>query len=397
MRLVVHMGATKTASTYLQKTLAMNEAVLRANGVFMPQTGRRTSNFNHHNLAWQLLEDRRFRPETGDWDALAAEIAADGADADIVLLSSEAFARLASDEALRATFWQHLSGLSDDVELLYVVRDPLARINSMYTQTVKTFAPPQTFTEYAAKSVKSGFYNLEESFRYWYQGDKAKFVALRFDEFVKEGPLQSLLRNLHVELPADEMKLPDDISNASPGPMAVEAMRLLNAHLRVVDAEFSRRSAATTKLSQVVQRRGAALGWYDEKYWGWDVKQAAWGADRLETSNQRFALDVWGIDWPLDIPVQNKKTAIDVVQINRKTMNSIWSYLEQMSKRYVKLVTRAARKTERDDVEDSEAEDSEAEDSDVDDADIDSDDVESDEADRAVKKPARGGHKRPSE
>lgn len=376
MRLVVHMGATKTASTYLQKCLSMNEEALRARGVYMPRTGRRTSNLNHHNLAWQLLDDRRFRKGTGDWDALAAELSTDGADAETVLLSSEAFARLASDEALRATFWQHLSGISDNVELLYVVRDPLARINSMYSQTVKTFAPPSSFIEYATKSVKSGFYNLEESFRYWYQGDQAKFVALRFDEFVKEGPMQSLLRTLDVELPADELKLPDDISNASPGPVAVEAMRLLNAQLRIIDPNFSRRSAATTKLSQVVQRRGASLGWYDEKFWGWEADRAVWAADRLANSNQRFSRSVWGIDWPLDMPLKNKKSSLNLMQFDRKLMKSITSYIEQMTKRYIKLAAAPAGarvSAEEDDF-----------------------DVESDEAERAMEIPARGGRKRAS-
>ena len=193
--------------------------------------------------------------------------------------------------------------IADDVTLVYVVRDPLARINSMYTQTVKTFADPGTFDEYATKSVKSGFYNLEESFRFWYQGSRAAFVAIRFDEFVKEGPLQSLLGALGLDIPADELTIPDDISNPSPGPIAVEAMRLVNAHLRIVDPDFARRSIATTKLSQIIQRRASKAGWNDEKYWGWEPDRAVWAADRLATSNERFSQAVWGIGWPLELPL----------------------------------------------------------------------------------------------
>ncbi len=340
MRLVVHMGATKTASTYLQKCLGLNEDVLLKHGVYLPQAGRRTSssNLNHHNLAWHLLEDRRFRSASGDWQALRTEI--ESADADIVLLSSEAFARLASEERLRPVLSTRLFELAEDVTLVYVVRDPLARINSMYTQTVKTFADPGTFDEYATRSIKSGFYNLEESFRYWYQGSRASFVAIRFDEFVKAGPLQSLLGALGLEIPADELTIPDNISNPSPGPIAVEAMRLLNAHLRVVDPAFDRRSIATTKLSQIIQRRASKVGWNDEKYWGWEPDRATWAADRLASSNERFAQAVWGIAWPLDLPVDKPVTARALIDVSAKTRKNVDQYVAAMATRYTKLINR---------------------------------------------------------
>ncbi len=343
MRLVVHMGATKTASTYLQKCFARNEDVLRARGIYLPYAGRRmaSSNLNHHNLAWQLLEDRRYKPAGGDWSDMLAEIA--NIDTDVVLMSSEAFARMASDQKLRPTLTKRLQEVSDDVTLVYVVRDPLARINSMYSQTVKTFAPPNTFDEYAVKSVKSGFYDLETAFRYWYEGDTVKFVALRFDEFVEVGPMQSLLQTVGVDIPMDNLSLPSGAANPSPGPVAVEAMRLVNAHLRVIDPEFSRRSGATTKLSQVAQRKGSKLGWFDEKYWGWDVERAAWAARRLTDSNQRFAQAVWGIDWPLDVPAGKKPTALNLLEVPPKTLKSVASYVDQMTKRYITLVKQQSR------------------------------------------------------
>ncbi len=365
MRLVVHMGATKTASTYLQKCFARNEDVLRAAGIYLPRAGRRmaSSNLNHHNLAWQLLEDRRYKPAGGDWAAMLAEVA--DVDTELVLLSSEAFSRMASDDKLRPMMTRRLLEVSDDVTLVYVVRDPLARINSMYSQTVKTFAPPNTFDEYAVKSVKSGFYNLEESFGYWYQGDWVTFVALRFDDFVKDGPMQSLLKVLGVDIPMDNLSLPADAANPSPGPVAVEAMRLVNAHLRVIDPEFSRRSGATTKLSQVAQRKGAKLGWFDEKYWGWDADRAAWAAKRLRDSNQRFSQAVWGIDWPLDVPAGKKPTAINLLEASNKTLKDVSSYVDQMTKRYVNLVKQESRKTADEDGA-----------ADVDDSTIDSDEAE---------------------
>jgi hypothetical protein len=363
VRLVVHLGATKTASTYLQKCLGRNEDVLRKHGVLLPQAGRRTtmSTLNHHNLAWNLLEDRRFRGASGDWEALRAEVA--DTDADIVLLSSEVFARVASDERLRKTLSDRLFEIADDVTLVYVVRDPLARVNSMYTQTVKTFADSGSFDDYATTSVKSGFFNLEESFRFWYQGSRASFVAIRFDEFVTDGPLQSLLGALGVEVPADELTIPDDISTPAPGPIAVEAMRLLNAELRVVDPAFAPRSVATTKLSQIIQRRASKAGWNDEEYWGWDPDRAAWAADRLAGSNERFSQAVWGTAWPLEVPLEKAVTARALVDASAKTRKNVDAYVVAMSQRYIKLINRRPEQQtdEVADVDDSTVDTDEAE------------------------------------
>jgi hypothetical protein len=363
VRLVVHMGATKTASTYLQKCLSLNEDLLLKHGVYLPQAGRRatTSNLNHHNLAWHLLEDRRFRSVHGDWDALRTEVA--DTDCDMVLLSSEAFARLASEERLRPLLSSRLFEIADDVTLVYVVRDPLARINSMYAQTVKTFADPGTFDEYASKSVKSGFYNLEESFRFWYQGSRASFVALRFDEFIREGPLQSLLGVLGLEIPLQELTISDDVSNPSPGPVAIEAMRLLNAHLRVVDPDFARRSVATTRLSQIIQRQASKSGWNDEKYWGWEPDRAVWAADRLANSNERFSQAVWGMPWPLELPLNKPVTARALVDVSGRTRKNVDAYVETMTKRYIKLINRRPEEQTEEvvDIDDSTVDTDEAE------------------------------------
>src|SRR4051794_36445661 len=98
------MGATKTASTFLQKSLRLNEKTLLSHGVYLPRAGRRdaSANLNHHNLAWDLLGDRRFRSGEGGWETLRAEIA--DLDAQTVLLSSEAFSRLAGDQDHRRPF-----------------------------------------------------------------------------------------------------------------------------------------------------------------------------------------------------------------------------------------------------------------------------------------------------
>jgi hypothetical protein len=255
------------------------------------------------------------------------------AGAETVLLSTEAFARLASDVQLRSFMARRLAECSDDVTLLYVVREPLARINSMYAQSVKTFAVPTTFAEYVAEAIASGLYDLEKSFRYWYQSSATKFVALRFDELVRNGPFESLLRAADIDVGRQELSIPEDVVNPSPGPLAVEAMRLLNARVRVMDPDFSRRSAATMKLSQIAQRRAGKLGWYDDQFWGWESGAAERVARRLRGSNQRFAEAVWDIDWPLPLPLERPRASVDLMKADEAIHQEIEAYQKAMVKR----------------------------------------------------------------
>jgi hypothetical protein len=336
VRLVVHIGAPKAASTYLQHCLGLNEDLLRDHGIYLPQAGRRDARANHHNLAWQLRDDSRFRGAHGGWGALTAEVA--DVDADVVLLSSEAFAQLASDERLRSGLSRRLFEVADAVSLVYVVRDPLARINSMYTQTVKSFANPGSFDEYASRLVTSPLYDLEKSFRFWYHDNRAEFVAIRFDEFVGEGPLQSVLAVLGVEIATNDLTIPKDISHPTPGPIAVEAIRLLNARLRVIDPGFSRRSAASSKLSQIVQRRASKMGWNEGKFWGWESDRAVWAAEQLAPSNERFSQAVWGMPWPLGAPTTRAKTAVALVDQPNKVRQSVDDYVAAMTRRYLSLL-----------------------------------------------------------
>lgn len=342
MRLVIHMGATKTGSTFLQRQLALNEKILLDYGIFLPMTGRRRGpNVNHHTIAWELVGDRRYHASDGSWDEMVAEI--NRSDAHIALISSEAFARLAGDAELRPRFVERLAALPHRVELIYVVREPLARINSMYTQSLKTFGSADGFKLYSAQAVGSGFYDLERSFSPWYTDDSLRFTALRFDDFVRVSPLAHLLDSLGVGIPHRVLSAPSGQLNVSPGPIAVAGIRLLGAAVRVADHGFSRRSHETALVTKLAQRRATRLGWFDDPYWGWSADRAAAAVDALAPSNERFARRVWGTAWPFSSPVEAPSTNIDIVDLGPAERRAVVAYATELLDRYLFLVRRRAR------------------------------------------------------
>jgi hypothetical protein len=87
-RLVVHAGLHKTGSTAVQAGLAGNAAALAARRWLVPASGRPDGHDGHHNIAWELTGDARFRPDWGTVVDLAAEI---GGFAGNAIVSSEDF------------------------------------------------------------------------------------------------------------------------------------------------------------------------------------------------------------------------------------------------------------------------------------------------------------------
>jgi len=67
MQVFVHIGTHKTGSTSIQAFLRDNAARLAASGFFVPSAGVPACiGAGHHNVAWQLCGDPRYRQADGD-------------------------------------------------------------------------------------------------------------------------------------------------------------------------------------------------------------------------------------------------------------------------------------------------------------------------------------------
>jgi hypothetical protein len=86
--LFIHAGLHKTGTTALQIALNRHTEQLKSAGILYPRSGIPKGLEGHHNLAWQITRDRRFRTEFGTIDDAASEIAAHAGPA---VLSSEDF------------------------------------------------------------------------------------------------------------------------------------------------------------------------------------------------------------------------------------------------------------------------------------------------------------------
>src|SRR6478735_2975657 len=157
MRFVLHIGAAKTGTTYIQHALYRNRNLLRELGVYLPRTGQfefATKSVAHHHLAWEIVDPRRFKSSAGGWDALEEELST--VDAPMALVSAEALERLTYSPERRAALEERAARISDEVTVVYVVREQLGLLNSLYAQNVKSLRGVDEFRVFVRQAVRSG-------------------------------------------------------------------------------------------------------------------------------------------------------------------------------------------------------------------------------------------------
>jgi hypothetical protein len=339
-RIVLHIGAAKTATTYIQHGLFMNADLLAEHGVYVPQSGR--SDFAkktvaHHNLGWEFLEEKRFKPQSGGWGALAEELKT--VDAETVIISSESLERMTYNPQRRQDLEERIRQLSDDVTVVYVVRDQLSSLNSLYTQSIKSFRTTQNFNPFVVRALASGHFDFHRCFRTWYEHDALTFVAVPFSTLIAQDPLVSFLSIAGVDVPTEQLTLQEVPSNVSPGPIAVEAVKLLGVYLQAVDRKFVSTGNRGRRLYRLAAARARQNGWCEEKYWGWTPELAAKTAADLRPSNEQFAQAVWGSDAALDLPTDKPLAVARLMALDPATFKDVQTYVDQLVQRYLEMKT----------------------------------------------------------
>lgn len=142
----LHIGTHKTGTTAIQAQLQQQRDLLIQRGFLYPKTGIPDRLSGHHNIAWQLSGDRRFRTELGTVDDLLSEI--DQTDRDIIL-SSEDF-ECAGDNL--GSFINKLEQRRK-VEVIVYFRDQLSYARSLYLELI-TLGYTSTFGEFLLEIVE---------------------------------------------------------------------------------------------------------------------------------------------------------------------------------------------------------------------------------------------------
>ena len=337
-RILIHAGAPKTATTFIQRGLCSNRGLLADLGVYLPTTGRLELEPNavcHHHLAWALLSPQGYRDSPHSWAALADELAQ--VDAPVVILSSEAFSRVASKHDGAAEVTRAARALGGSVTIAYFVRNQLSLMNSLYGQRVKSFRMVESFDYHTENYRSRRLFDYEALLKPWYDDDSIDFVAVPFTGDRDVDPLAELLSAGGIDLGGAVLQHEVDDVNTSLGPVGIEAARLLGSYLRGVYPDFDSEENAAKKLYRLSSSRAQSSGWCDESFWGWTPRTAEDTVAYFAAANDRFARDVWGADWTIPMPLDKETAAVRLLDLEPPIIEKIQRYVFTLASRFSSL------------------------------------------------------------
>lgn len=346
VRVVVHIGAQRTASDAIHRGLFANVDTLADNGVLVPAAARHEGAVSpnavrHHLLAWSFDRSGEHPYEPTVWDALAAEIAASSAHT--ALLSSELLAPVAADPSAAAHLQGRLRSLSDDVTVVLFVRDQLTLLNSLYCQRVKSFEVSGDFETYLAHSRDASVYDLAASFGPWFEAG-VRFVAVPWPLVCSLDATHVLVEAAGIDVDPGEL-LTSPASRAQDialGPIGIEATRLLGVSLRERFPDFRWGELAARRLRRRATKAALSNGWFGDEFWGWSQARADEVAAGYAESNQEFARRAWGGGWDLPAPVGRVRNVAVLDQLDPLSADQVQAFLADMARTFRRLRNRQA-------------------------------------------------------
>ncbi len=153
-RIFLHVGHTKTGSSYIQSVLASNRRTLQNNGIYYPLTAKDLEQAERGNVTCGN------RSVLDDAEALQRAFAVDGS----LLLSNESMWKRFSDPDFVSTMAEAARGSDRTVALFMCIRDPIAHNRSRYMQLSQTGIVDTTISEFftnkAIRDQRSRFQHL---------------------------------------------------------------------------------------------------------------------------------------------------------------------------------------------------------------------------------------------
>ena len=289
--LYLHAGPPKTGSTTIQIFFRDNAAVFARQGFYRPATG--TEQRGHYHL--DLVD--AFRPERAPGpllDQLKNELTGHGLP-ERVFISAEHFAVRLSDPAYLASLQSFCDGLSYRLHILAYVRPQPVLLNSLYTQSVKSWRIVPAMAQFTNRELQSGRHDYLKHFSCLLHSNTMDLTLRPFSrEVLKAGLTADMCEVMGLDTKAENLVAPDD-ANVAPGPKTVAAFQRLRRRVSTEFPELDRDRLAV--MTWPLLHAAGALGWNDVKFGGIDPELHASLSSHFRPSNERLALRVWSKPW----------------------------------------------------------------------------------------------------
>lgn len=307
MKVVVHIGMHKAASTSIGIFTASNKKILEKHGVIAPQYGRH--NLGHRKVVYDVFDFAGYSPiqdyqeyrHEKRWMKHYQETYVEkcrAANSRLMFLSSETIEDYTHNTKKFSMLLDWLGGFASDIEFVVVIRDQASFINSVYCQGAKTLKRVQDFEQALPQILEMNILNYKKRFSALFETGQ-KLTVIPFPQLVGEGIDRLLIGKV---FGIEDRDIYDQIvtplkRNANPGIKAVAAGLEIrkNIDAKLIGRSFPEEVRHAMRIKFVKMTR--ELGWTSTSYSGLDNKLAHRIMERFAERNDAFARLVWGADW----------------------------------------------------------------------------------------------------
>ena len=332
MRLILHIGMHKTASTTIQRRLKANNPKLQDFGFRYAAKERKT--------LLKAVRKKNFKP----WRKLIRQAQTEGF---TPIVSHEAFShilcrpRSAKDNrCLGDWLLKKLNQAGVDVTVIGFVRDQPSYLNSHYTQHVKRFATAQSLEAYTAKAMKPSIRKRTcdpEQLFGWL--DKQPTVHAVFFPYgrsitpptsLEDGPKEPFTQLIHcLGIPDTVQIKPVANQNSQPGDLAIRTALQLSQELKREGVRLGKKAKrARTLLCREAERRN----WMETPFQGLNPELNQRIRTHFAAANNRFANRIWGCPWD---QIFNPDTAAESRIPSRAEQRAIDQTVKRIRRRLV--------------------------------------------------------------
>ena len=167
-KIIIHAGTHKTGTTFLQSFLSLNYKRLLDKGILFPLSGKIGKFSGHHNIAWQLNDDERFKKNYGTLEELCTEIKQ--SKCRTIILSSEDFEFLHLSMDKLYLVKQKFNELGYRIKAILCFREPVSYADSLYCELLK-HGLNVSFNDFIDEIMENGRFNFTKkqiySFKYY--------------------------------------------------------------------------------------------------------------------------------------------------------------------------------------------------------------------------------------
>ena len=301
MRIVLHVGMHKTASSTIQERFKINNKLLQQHGYFYIDKQRK------------VLLNAVLKTDFKPWrdvidDALKNNYTP--------IISHESFSYIlcrtkASKRGKKATHLGHwlfkkLKKHGFHITVIGFIRDQPSYLNSRYTQHVKRFATDKSFPDYVADAMQPNIHwttcDPEKLFDWLMHSAASQIFLFPFGRSITPPP--SLLNTprdpfdqlIHcLDIPNSISFKPIEDLNVQPGNLGVHTALALSQEFK--NTETLQGKTAKRKVRALIYKEAEQRNWFKTPYIGVNPELNRHIQDYFSAANNRFAQRVWGCRW----------------------------------------------------------------------------------------------------